>query len=357
MINIYDLREFYSLTIDVILNRIYTNSSQIILSGRIDEKIQFGLNLSALWVTSHHLERRLKAMASPPIIDNLILDNSYKVHDLESVLQCCNKILSYKEDVLLAHELETVQLIKSQLSKSMTFVGDEKIAEFPPARSDDMTFSEKKAFSVNSNEERVSNNDSYIAFLYYVLVDVEISAMEICSHQILKNKNMPREFTLDFAKQIWDEARHAQYIYQLFIEKGGDLKSQSYTNNVIARYMQSNSLLESLVIQQILQEGNAVEINLSLIKELTILNRLPEANAFYNINNDEAYHVKIGNKWIGYLMEANEIQEEELLELMLNAADKIDIPLFGKGGWDSDIRAQVGFPSWFIEVREQIYNH
>ncbi|MNI88217.1 hypothetical protein D3C73_1454920 [compost metagenome] len=56
-------------------------------------------------------------------------------------------------------------------------------------------------------------------------------------------------------------------------------------------------------------------------------------------------------------MEANEIQEEELLELMLNAADKIDIPLFGKGGWDSDIRAQVGFPSWFIEVREQIYNH
>ncbi len=62
MINIYDLREFYSLTIDVILNRIYTNSSQIILSGRIDEKIQFGLNLSALWVTSHHLERRLKAM-------------------------------------------------------------------------------------------------------------------------------------------------------------------------------------------------------------------------------------------------------------------------------------------------------
>lgn len=42
----------------------------------------------------------------------------------------------------------------------MTFVGDEKIAEFPPARSDDMTFSEKKAFSVNSNEELVSNNDS-----------------------------------------------------------------------------------------------------------------------------------------------------------------------------------------------------
>lgn len=119
--------------------------------------------------------------------------------------------------------------------------------------------------------------------------------------------------------------------------------------------MQSETLLESLVIQQILQEGNAVEINLSLIDELLKLGRLPEASAFYNINNDEAYHVTIGNKWIGYLVDEGGIDEEALLQMMLGAAEKIDIPLFGKGGWNSEIREKVGFPSWFIEVREQIF--
>ncbi|MCC2520603.1 DUF455 family protein [Vibrio coralliilyticus] len=357
MINIYDLARFYSSTIEVLLNRIYRLSSQIITSESIDEKIRCGLNLSELWIVADHLIRRLDAMASPPIIDCLEPNKPYEVNDLASVLHCCDRILNDEEHVLLAHEQETVRLIQDRLSDLAPLLGSDKCAKFPPARSNEMKYSNERPFSANGNEELVANNKSYIAFLYYVLVDVEVSAMEICSHQILNNKGMPREFALDLTKQIWDEARHAQYMYELFIEKGGDQNTQVYTNNVIERYMQSESLLESLIIQQILQEGNAVEINLSLIKELTLLNRNSEANAFYNINNDEAYHVTIGNKWIRYLVEADGIQEEELLQLMLNAADKIDIPLFGKGGWNAEIRKLVGFPSWFIEVREQIFAH
>lgn len=344
MINIYDLQKFYTSTIRVILNRIYDTSNFIINSEKIDEKIKFGLSLSNLWVSADHLVRRLESMASPPIIDTLIIDKSYDVENIDSVLNYCRRVLGHNTDVLLTHEIATIDLIYNQLSCTVKFKSNSVTAKFPPERSNDMKFSDKKSFCAKSNEELVANPDSYISFLYYVLVDVEISAMEICSHQILNNKLMPQEFTLDITKQIWDEARHAQYIYDLFIEKWGVLKNQSYTNNVINRYMKSDSLLESLIIQQILQEGNAVEINLSLINELTKLNRVQEANSFYNINNDEAYHVTIGNKWISYLVEASGIQEEELLKLMFSAAEKIDIPLFGKGGWNSEIRELVGFP-------------
>lgn len=355
MINIFDLRKFYSSTIDVTLSQIYHVSSQIILSESIDDKIRLGLSLKGLWMVSDHLDNRLGVIATPPIIDSLGGNSAFEVRDIESVLMCCDQILTHKRHVLLAHELETVELIKGYLSGLAVVGGGEAEALFPPARVGSMTFSEKKTFNAKSNQELVSNNECYLSFLYYVLVDVEISAMEICSHQILNNKGMPREFALNLTKQIWDEARHAQYIYELFLEKGGNIERQSYTNNVIERYMQSESLLESLVIQQILQEGNAVEINLSLIDELLKLGRLPEANAFYNINNDEAYHVTIGNKWICYLVEEGGIGEEALLHMMLGAAEKIDIPLFGKGGWNSEIREKVGFPSWFIEVREQLF--
>ena len=274
----------------------------------------------------------------------------------ESILERCEEILRYKSDVLLAHEIETVNLVSTQLSMSLNIESSSGVAEFPPARSSEMKLSMGKTFHANSNQELVSNPDTYVSFLYYVLVDVEISAMEICAHMILSNKSMPIEFTLDITKQIWDEARHAQFIYELFLKTGGRIRDHSYTNTVIDRYLHSETLLEALIIQQILQEGNAVEVNLSLIEELLSLKRLSEANAFYNINNDEAYHVTIGNKWINYLVMADEIQEEELLQIMLAAADKIDIPLFGKGGWNSEIRELVGFPSWFIEVRDRIFS-
>ncbi|CDH29241.1 hypothetical protein XBJ2_2370006 [Xenorhabdus bovienii str. Jollieti] len=100
--------------------------------------------------------------------------------------------------------------------------------------------------------------------------------MEICAHQMLKNDDMPYEFRLDLAKQVWDESRHE------------------------------------------------------------------EANSFVYINNDEAFHVQIGNKWISYLAEINELSEEQLLNVMVVASEKIGIPLFGKGGWNSEIRKLIG---------------
>ncbi|MBC8952455.1 ferritin-like domain-containing protein [Xenorhabdus sp. PB62.4] len=273
----------------------------------------------------------------------------------KDIIRYCEDIISSK-CVLLEHERITASYIIDNLGNSKTDCVLDTCPVFPPCRDLKLKKSNNKIFHANSNEELVKNNKTYLSFLYYVLVDVEISAMEVCAHQMLKNDDMPYEFRLDLAKQIWDESRHAKYIYELFVGLGGDLYSEYYTNSVVERYMKSSTLLESLIIQQILQEGNAVEINLFLINELIKQDRHEEANAFVNINNDEAFHVQIGNKWISYLAEINELSEEQLLNIMVVASEKINIPLFGKGGWNSEIRKKVGFPHWFIEIREKLFS-
>ncbi|MBD2785103.1 ferritin-like domain-containing protein [Xenorhabdus sp. DI] len=355
MINIYNLRNFYQATLALIIKRIGAISREIIMSVSINSKIDAGLSLSSLWFIARHLQDRLKLMAIPPIIDGMVGVSINMPNTIEEVLKCCEAILSSK-CILLEHERRTAHYIIDNLVNQKIGSLLDDCPTFPPGRDLKLKYSNKKTFHVSSNKELMENSKSYLSFLYYVLVDVEISAMEICAHQMLNNSSMPEEFKLDLAKQIWDEARHAKYIYGLFMKLGGDLSTEYYTNSVIDKYMKSSMLLESLIIQQLLQEGNAVEVNLSLIDELTKQGRYEEANAFININNDEAFHVQLGNKWVAYLAKINELDEEQLLNVMVAASEKIGIPLFGKGGWNSEIRERTGFPYWFIAVREQLFN-
>lgn len=153
------------------------------------------------------------------------------------------------------------------------------------------------------------------------------------------------------ARQVWDEARHAAYIFDIYTERGGELTTFPYTNTVIDRFNAASDLLDGLIVQQLLQESNAVENNIALARDLAQAGREEEALSFLVINNDEALHARIGFKWIAYLAEENAWPSDYLFARTMTMCRKVGLPLFGMGTWSDIIRQAIGTPEWLIHKK------
>ena len=54
------------------------------------------------------------------------------------------------------------------------------------------------------------SSESLVDLLHVMITDVELVSIEICARAIVEGGNLPWEFTIDMARQSWDEARHSQ---------------------------------------------------------------------------------------------------------------------------------------------------
>lgn len=187
-----------------------------------------------------------------------------------------------------------------------------------------------------------------------MFADVEISAVEVCAASILFGEDMPVDFIYDMARQIGDEARHAKILEKMLFEVGSNVPTYG-TGIVLYRYSQGENLVTRLAIQHLIQEANAVEMNVNLIEEFIKNGQVNFANNISTINEDEGFHVLIGNKWVKYLLQNRIENPDKLFAIVMSeAAVACGLPIFGKGNWNSIIRVATGFPDSFIGAKELI---
>lgn len=360
MLRMDAIKRYYS-DVDACLHTcLQRHCQQLVAAPSIDEKIAVGLALDGLLQLFCAVGARRAQIATDEIIslpDMPAITAAIMPPQGPAALAARARTLlpALSSAILFAPEMPLMTLLveKLPLLEQRHAAGDSTPPR-QPARDAALHWSAVKPFRFIEGRGILDDDANYLGFLFYVLVDVEISAMEICAYMLLDNPDMPDAFMGDMGRQIWDEARHASYIQSLYLERGGIIGAFPYTNTVLERFMSADNLLDGLIVQQLLQEANAVETNLNLATHLQRAAREEETLSFLVINNDEALHARIGNRWLHYLAQRDGLSEEHVFAQMLRLSKKVGLPVFGTGGWRDTLRSDIGFPTWLIEKKKML---
>lgn len=162
-------------------------------------------------------------------------------------------------------------------------------------------------------EATALDEESLRRLVHFIYLDIEIVAMESCARNILEFQEMPMEFRLDMARQIWDEARHATFMRRRLEEMGSHVGQYSYSLVSWNNYMRGENLAERLAIQQVVLEGNGLDAGILIARVASDNNDHRTAEVFQYQNMDETVHARIGNKWLVFLVGQSYEQYEQFV--------------------------------------------
>lgn len=151
-----------------------------------------------------------------------------------------------------------------------------------------------------------------VEFLHTLAFGIEVCAAEICCQIILENRNAPWGLRFDMARQAWDEMRHAESLLIRVEELGGVIGMYPIDQEIWMYFRTGESLVEQLMIEQRLGEGQGLDGCLNVYNKLIDLDDLSTALIFDYIMADEVNHVERGNYWIRYLLKGNEVAIQSL---------------------------------------------
>ena len=232
------------------------------------------------------------------------------------------------------------------------YSGREEMPVIPsfPGRAPHLQFSDTSIVIHQSYADLMTDNEKLRRFSHYVYVDVEIAAMEVCAKNLVVYRWMPLDFKLDMARQIWDEARHARIMRRLLGSIGGKEGDYTYSAKVWKKCEKGSNLAERLAIQQVFQEGNALESNFLLTEAFSTSSHNEMAYYMDCINADEAVHVRIGNVWMQYLLHGNYDNYRATIE---KAVALINATLSSNVVVNHTARNISAFPSDFVTTLEE----
>jgi uncharacterized ferritin-like protein (DUF455 family) len=214
-----------------------------------------------------------------------------------------------------------------------------------PGRAGHLRYDPVPAVRHSSDRELVRDPELFARFLFFVWIDIEIGAAEVCAKSILDGQDLPTAFAIDLSRQIWDEARHAAIIRRRMDEVGVQETRYTYSLCVWRKYHLGRSLAERIAIQHVVQEGNGFEDTISFLQELREVDDSQTAEAFEFILADEAEHVRLGNRWLRHLMGGS---DSAYADCVVKAANliKTSIP---RTKLNRSARLGVGFSENFLD--------
>lgn len=182
--------------------------------------------------------------------------------------------------------------------------------------------------------------------VHEIFIDIEIPATEACAMNIVLFRDAPLPFKLDMARQVWDEARHATIALRRYQELGGELDLKSYSNNLWNRWSQGADVIDRLCIQQVVQEGNALDSANNLAEVLCEAGDTDSADMFAFFAADEELHTRFGNDWVLRFLNGDEAAYRARV---MAAAELIGASLPGKLPVNVPSRLRGGFTPGLVE--------
>lgn len=153
-------------------------------------------------------------------------------------------------------------------------------------------------------------NQMIVHSLHHILMGTEIPTIEACAGLLIDFPDMPWDFSVDMARQAWDEARHAQSCIDRLHQLGGVLGILQ-VDYCLWRMTAGRDLALRLAIHQRIGEWVGVDVALGLAGQLRSEGDTITAQLFDFIICDEITHVAFGNKWI----RRTTASQEEILSL------------------------------------------
>jgi hypothetical protein len=161
---------------------------------------------------------------------------------------------------------------------------------------------------------------------FHALMDAELCAAELMARNSHEHPELPWDFHVDMARQVWDEVRHARLHYVLMpTELGcswGDYPvGFSYFRSVYAR-----GLLDRLALFNSTSEQKAMWRHSHRRKVLVERGQEQIAKVFDYLLADEVPHVHNGARWGAYLCGGDEAAYRERVRALREGLDETGAP-------------------------------
>lgn len=143
--------------------------------------------------------------------------------------------------------------------------------------------------------------------------------MEACSRLILHSKGMPWGFTVDMARQCWDEARHAQAFTDRLLDLGGRVGMYAHSHT-LWEMTADQPIAVQLAIHQRIGEWVGVDGALWNADRFRSLGDHATADLMDFVARDEMTHVAFGNRWIRWMHHVDSDVDVVMTQALLRRA-------------------------------------
>jgi uncharacterized ferritin-like protein (DUF455 family) len=196
-------------------------------------------------------------------------------------------------------------------------------------------------------EELLATEEGIRRLIHFVYCEIEVPAAEVCARNIAEyGAQMPLQFTLDMARQVHDEARHAVMARDMLAKRRGRLGEFPYRNFVWTLYAQGRDLSEKIVIEQLIGEGNGLDMSEHCM-DLFRARGMSDMHDYYSfLQMDEVNHCAYGNRWLRYLCGGDDRRAVDVVE---RAREHIGGTIPGPASVRLDVRRAAEFSDAFID--------
>jgi uncharacterized ferritin-like protein (DUF455 family) len=152
----------------------------------------------------------------------------------------------------------------------------------------------------------------------------ELQAMEGAGRTVYDFPDAPWEFTMDMARQVWDESRHVEIYIRLVEHLGGYLGEFPETTILWRCACAEDAAARVAGVNRGL-EGLACDVFAQLIE---IARRLPDpvvADAVDYVLADEITHVRMGSYWLNKLTEGDPERRRRAVEFQESIDERFNL--------------------------------
>ncbi len=129
-------------------------------------------------------------------------------------------------------------------------------------------------------------------------VNNEIQSLEIAAQTIVDFPGAPWSLRMEFARQCWDETRHARLCLARLVALAGYKGEFPIINQEWGVVCRFDSLAARLAVQNRIFEGGSLDVLQESVDRWTELGDPETADVMDAITADEIQHVGFGNEWL-----------------------------------------------------------
>jgi hypothetical protein len=179
---------------------------------------------------------------------------------------------------------------------------------------------------VNGPENHVPTDREEQRHFFHALLDAELCAAELMARNSHEHPQMPWDFHVDMARQVWDEGRHARVHELLMAEELGCRWGDYPVGFSYFRSIYAHDLLGRLALFNGTSEQKAMWRHSHRRKVLLELGELRIARVFDYLLADEVPHVHNGVRWGTYLLGGDERAYRRKVEELRAGLDETGAP-------------------------------
>lgn len=179
---------------------------------------------------------------------------------------------------------------------------------------------------INGEENHVPTEPEEQRHFFHGLMDAELCAAELMARNSHEHPEMPWDFHVDMARQVWDELRHAEIHDHLMATELGCHWGDYPIGFNYFKSIYAYDLLGRLALFNGTSEQRAMWRHSHRRKVLVELGQEIVAKVFDYLLADEVPHVHNGVRWGSYLLGGDEKAYREKVRELREGLDRTGVP-------------------------------